>query len=74
MLSRVTYVVHDDMSSWGQLVDYTCQESFVGSVFEGTITADREKLLPVIKGEAFITAEIDLILDIRDPFCFGIRK
>lgn len=50
------------------------QESIVGSVFEGTITADREKLLPVIKGEAFITAEIDLILDTRDPFCFGIRK
>jgi len=31
VLSRVTYVVHDDLSSWGQLVDYTCKESFVGN-------------------------------------------
>lgn len=29
VLSRVTYVVHDDLSSWGHLVDYTCKESFV---------------------------------------------
>jgi hypothetical protein len=31
VLSRVTYVVHDDLSSWGQLVDYTCKQSFVGN-------------------------------------------
>lgn len=31
VLSRVTYVVHEDLSSWGQLVDYTCKESFVGN-------------------------------------------
>lgn len=29
VLSRVTYVVHDDVDSWGRLVDYTCKESFV---------------------------------------------
>ena len=29
VLSRVTYVVYDDVASWGRLVDYTCNESFV---------------------------------------------
>lgn len=29
VISRVTYVVHDDVDSWGRLVDYTCKESFV---------------------------------------------
>ncbi len=29
VLSRVTYVVYDDIASWGRLVDYTCNESFV---------------------------------------------
>ncbi len=28
---------------------------------------------PHIKGTAFITAESELILDVRDPFCMGIR-
>jgi hypothetical protein len=31
VLSRVTYVVHDDVDSWGRLVDYTCKEGFVGN-------------------------------------------
>ncbi|MFN2408139.1 MAG: proline racemase family protein [Pyrinomonadaceae bacterium] len=32
-----------------------------------------DKVHPHIKGTAFITAESDLILDPRDPFCTGIR-
>jgi hypothetical protein len=31
VLSRVTYVVYDDIASWARLVDYTCNESFVGN-------------------------------------------
>jgi 4-hydroxyproline epimerase len=49
------------------------QESIVGSVFEGTIDRANGKLYPSIRGSAFVNAETDLILDDRDPFCFGIR-
>jgi 4-hydroxyproline epimerase len=50
------------------------QESIVGSVFEGTVSVAGDKVHPHIKGTAFITAESDLILDPRDPFCMGIRR
>jgi 4-hydroxyproline epimerase len=49
------------------------QESIVGSVFEGSIRAAGGKVYPSIKGSAFVTAEAELILDPRDPFCMGIR-
>ncbi|NOT47236.1 MAG: 4-hydroxyproline epimerase [Acidobacteria bacterium] len=48
------------------------QESIIGSIFEGRITIDNGKIVPVIRGSAFVTAEIDLILDPNDPFRFGI--
>ena len=50
------------------------QESIVGSVFEGSITFENNEIHPHIKGSAYITAEADLILDHRDPFCMGIRR
>ena len=49
------------------------QESIVGSVFEGSVSVIDNAIHPHIKGAAFITAEADLILDVRDPFCMGIR-
>jgi 4-hydroxyproline epimerase len=50
------------------------QESIVGSVFEGSVRLDDGKLLPSIRGSAFITAEIELILDPADPFRYGIAQ
>ena len=50
------------------------QESIVGSVFEGTVSAIDDVVHPSIKGSAFITAESDLIFDERDPFVAGIRR
>ena len=50
------------------------QESIVGSIFEGTVSVSGGKVHPSIRGTAFITAESDLILDPRDPFCMGIRR
>jgi 4-hydroxyproline epimerase len=50
------------------------QESIVGSLFEGTIRIDGDKIYPTIKGSAFVNAEATLILDERDPFCWGIRR
>lgn len=49
------------------------QESIVGSVFEGRVSVSDNAIHPHIKGSAFITAESELILDARDPFCMGIR-
>lgn len=49
------------------------QESIVGSIFEGTVAIVNDEIHPSIRGSAFITAEADLILDERDPFCAGIR-
>lgn len=49
------------------------QESIVGSVFEGSISVRDGKVYPKIRGAAFLSAEADLVLDPRDPFCMGIR-
>ncbi len=50
------------------------QESIVGSIFEGSFSLVENQLYPHIKGSAFVGAEAELILDPRDPFCFGIRR
>ena len=52
------------------------QESIVGSRFEASYKwLDRAagKIIPSIEGTAFVTAESTLLLDERDPFCWGIR-
>jgi len=48
------------------------QESIVGSVFEGTVAIVDGQVVPEITGSAYVNAEADLILDERDPFCYGI--
>ena len=48
------------------------QESIIGSVFEGKVNVVDGKIIPSIRGSAFVTAEIELILNPDDPFCFGI--
>jgi 4-hydroxyproline epimerase len=48
------------------------QESVIGSIFEGRLVERDGVLLPNITGSAFITADANLILDARDPFCWGI--
>jgi 4-hydroxyproline epimerase len=50
------------------------QESIVGTVFEGAVSVVDGKLYPEITGFAYVNAESDLILDERDPFCYGIRS
>jgi 4-hydroxyproline epimerase len=48
------------------------QESVTGSVFEGSIELLDGKVVPTVRGEAFITAESTLILDPDDPLRFGL--
>ncbi len=52
------------------------QESIIGSRFTGRYRwLDRAKgiVAPTITGEAHVCAEATLLLDERDPFCWGIR-
>ena len=50
------------------------QESIVGSVFECSVRMVDGKIIPTIKGSAFVNAETMMILDEQDPFCWGVRK
>lgn len=50
------------------------QESITGSMFEGHIEVVNGKIIPFIRGAAFITSEAFLVLDENDPFCWGIPK
>jgi 4-hydroxyproline epimerase len=50
------------------------QESIIGSIFEGSVAVEDGNIYPRITGRAYINAEADLILDERDPFCYGIRR
>jgi 4-hydroxyproline epimerase len=49
------------------------QESIVGSVFEGSFRVAGDRIVPSIKGCAYVTSEATLLLDPADPFRMGIR-
>jgi 4-hydroxyproline epimerase len=49
------------------------QEGILGTCFSGSYRREGENIIPVIAGRAYITGETDLLLDDRDPFCWGIR-
>lgn len=49
------------------------QESIVGSLFEGSVKVIDGAIQPTIRGRAYVNSEATLILDDRDPFCWGIR-
>ncbi|MES2127286.1 MAG: 4-hydroxyproline epimerase [Pseudomonadota bacterium] len=49
------------------------QESVIGSVFEASYRLDGARLLPSIRGKAWVNAQSQLIFDETDPFVWGIR-
>lgn len=52
------------------------QESIIGSLFAGQYRwLDRAAgtIIPTITGQAFVNSEATLLLDEKDPFCWGIR-
>jgi len=49
------------------------QESITGSVFEGRVEERDGKIIPTIKGTAFVNSEARLLLNPSDPLCWGIR-
>jgi 4-hydroxyproline epimerase len=50
------------------------QESIVGSIFEGSYRWSGNRVIPSIRGAAFVNAEATFFLNPSDPFCMGIRK
>lgn len=49
------------------------QESVIGSVFEGRYHYRDGKLIPSIRGRAWVNAEARLLIDPTDPFGWGIK-
>ena len=49
------------------------QGSIIGSAFRGSFRREGDKIIPTITGTAFVNSEATLLLDQRDPFCWGIR-
>lgn len=50
------------------------QESILGTVFEGSAReGDAGRIVPRVRGRAYVTAEATLFLDPADPFAAGIR-
>jgi 4-hydroxyproline epimerase len=49
------------------------QESIVGSLFEGSVRLEGDKIIPRITGSAYVTGEATLLLQADDPFRTGIR-
>ena len=48
------------------------QQGITGSVFEGSIELIDGAAVPTITGQAWVTADATLLLDPRDPCCYGI--
>ncbi|MGK3121781.1 4-hydroxyproline epimerase [Pseudomonas corrugata] len=49
------------------------QASVIGSEFEGSYEQAGERIVPTIRGRAYISAEATLIIEADDPFAWGIR-
>jgi 4-hydroxyproline epimerase len=49
------------------------QESIVGSIFEGRVRVVDGRIIPHIRGAAFVNSEATLLLDPADPFQMGLR-
>jgi proline racemase len=50
------------------------QESILGSTFTARYRRAGDRIIPIITGTAHVNAESTLLLEERDPFCWGIRE
>ena len=49
------------------------QEGILGSVFEGSVRVEGDRIYPTIRGRAFVNGETRLLIDPNDPYRFGIH-
>jgi 4-hydroxyproline epimerase len=50
------------------------QESVIGTRFTGTYCREGSNIIPTITGIAFVNGETTLLLDEKDPLCWGLRQ
>ena len=68
--AKLACLAADDKLQPGQIWR---QASVIGSEFEGSYEWQGERVVPTIRGRAFISAEASLIIEQDDPFAWGIR-
>ena len=68
--AKLACLAADDKLQPGQIWR---QASVIGSEFEGSFEWQGERIVPTIRGRAFISAEASLIIEQDDPFAWGIR-
>ncbi|MBI3904134.1 MAG: proline racemase family protein [Pseudomonas fluorescens] len=68
--AKLACLAADDKLQPGQIWR---QASVIGSEFEGSYELQGERIVPTIRGRAFISAEASLIIQQDDPFAWGIR-
>jgi 4-hydroxyproline epimerase len=68
--AKLACLAADDKLAPGQVWR---QESILGSVFEGSVRIEDDRVLPRVRGSAYINAEATLIIDPNDPYALGIR-
>ncbi|RON19495.1 4-hydroxyproline epimerase [Pseudomonas frederiksbergensis] len=67
--AKLACLAADDKLQPGQIWR---QASVIGSEFEGSYEWQGERVVPTIRGRAFISAEASLIIEQDDPFAWGI--
>lgn len=67
--AKVATLAEDDLLTEG---DIWIQESVIGSQFQASYQREGEKIIPIIRGRAYISGENTLLLDPTDPFRYGI--
>jgi 4-hydroxyproline epimerase len=50
------------------------QESVIGSRFTGCYRREGDRIIPTITGAAYVNAEATLLLNEKDPLCWGLRQ
>ncbi|WP_454834784.1 4-hydroxyproline epimerase [Pseudomonas lini] len=68
--AKLACLAADDKLQPGQIWR---QASVIGSEFEGSYEWQGERVVPTIRGRAFISSEASLIIEQDDPFAWGIR-
>jgi len=67
--AKLACLYADGMLAEGQMWR---QESIIGTIFDGSVKVVDGAILPIIRSTAHVTAESMLIVDERDPFCWGL--
>ncbi|MCJ8271751.1 MAG: proline racemase family protein [Psychrosphaera sp.] len=66
--AKLACLYQDDKLKPGELWR---QQSIIGSIFEGSVRIDDDKIIPIISGESFVTMDSKVLSAPDDPFVNG---